>query len=76
MQVKAVVSSSGKWCSVRVLQSPTAERKSVAINANALPVLHDQAISARGANINGVSGATYTSRAYARSLQSIVDQGG
>lgn len=39
-----------------------------------VPQLQQQTIAAQGANINGVSGATFTVRAYRQSLQSALDQ--
>jgi uncharacterized protein with FMN-binding domain len=73
VQVEAVVSATGQICDVDAIQSPDAHRKSVRINDNALPVLHTQVMTAQSADINGVSGATITSRGYALSLQSILD---
>ena len=40
------------------------------INSQALPILTQEALSAQGVNIDVVSGATYTSDAFAQSLQS------
>lgn len=40
------------------------------------PILRTQALAAQLAAIDGVSGATYTSRAYAASLQGALDQAG
>lgn len=40
------------------------------------PILSSEALQAQSAAIDIVSGATYTSRAYARSLQSALDQAG
>lgn len=40
------------------------------------PLLRKQALAAQSANIDGVSGATYTSRAYAASLQGALDKAG
>jgi len=40
------------------------------------PLLASEALQAQSANINVISGATYTSRAYAKSLQSALDQAG
>ena len=53
--------------------SPNSHGRSVRINDEALPILHTEVMKAQSANINGVSGATVTSRAYERSLQSILD---
>jgi len=63
-----------KLIDVKVLQYPTDRRKSQEINDQALPLLHDQAVSAQSAQIDGVSGATYTSSGYAQSLQAGLDQ--
>lgn len=50
------------------------DRRSADINDQAIPQLRDQALQAQAANIDGVSGATYTSQAYVQSLQSALDQ--
>jgi uncharacterized protein with FMN-binding domain len=44
------------------------------INAEAVPQLRGQALSAQSAQIDGVSGATFTSRGYEASLQSALDK--
>ena len=41
---------------------------------NVVPQLQQQTLSAQSANIQGVSGATYTVQAYRASLQSALDQ--
>ena len=48
--------------------------RSQSIDAVALPQLAQQAVSAQSAKIDGVSGASYTSQAYAQSLQSALDK--
>ncbi|HET6793444.1 MAG TPA: FMN-binding protein [Acidimicrobiales bacterium] len=48
--------------------------QSYQINENAIPQLRQQALQAQSSNIDGVSGATYTSQAYVDSLQSALDQ--
>jgi uncharacterized protein with FMN-binding domain len=73
VQVEAVVSASGQICDVGAIQSPDSHGRSVRINDQALPILHTQVMKAQSASINGVSGATITSRGYQRSLQSILD---
>jgi len=72
LQVEASVSSSGHICSIKVLQHPSGGRSS-GINSYAIPILNSQAMAAQSANIQGVSGATYTSGAYQQSLQAILD---
>ena len=46
---------------------------SVAISADAAPVLRQEALAAQSAHIDVVSGATYTSEAYQQSLQAAID---
>jgi uncharacterized protein with FMN-binding domain len=42
----------------------------------AIPTLEQQAVAAQSAQIDGVSGASYTSMAFAESLQSALTQAG
>ncbi len=74
VQVEVVVSS-GKVADVVALQLPTG-RRSGQISSYAAPILHDEALQAQSASIDTVSGATYTSDAYAHSLQAALDQAG
>lgn len=53
--------------SVRTLT--TLEPTSQQISAQAIPVLRSEVLAAHSSNINGVSGATYTSEGYYKSLQ-------
>ena len=76
VQVEAIVSSSGQICDVGAIQYPGDRRRSLAINRQALPILHTEVLKAQSANINGVSGATITSRGYVRSLQALLDSVG
>ena len=59
---------------VTTLQAPHAHARSIAINARATPLLAREAVTAGSARIDTVSGATYTSEGYRRSLQSALDQ--
>jgi uncharacterized protein with FMN-binding domain len=59
---------------VQTLAIPDGDRKSSRINANAEPILREEAIAGDSADVSVVSGATYTSEAYATSLQSALDQ--
>ena len=43
------------------------------IGEDAIPQLNQEAVQAQSANIQGVSGATYTSQGYAQSLQQAID---
>jgi uncharacterized protein with FMN-binding domain len=75
MQVAAVISG-GRLVNVRVLRQTDVGGRSSQIDASALPILKSEALAAHGANIDVVSGATYTSRGYAKSLQSALDRAG
>ena len=68
-----VVYSGGKIADVQILHYPDADRTSVRINRAALPALVSEALSARSADVNTVSGASYTSKSYRLSLQSAID---
>ncbi len=46
------------------------------INAAAVPILNEEAVAAQDADIDMVSGATYTSEGYVGSLQSALDRAG
>lgn len=59
---------------VETLAIPMDDRKSERINAQAEPALREEAIASDSADVSVVSGATYTSKAYAASLQSALDQ--
>ena len=48
-------------------------RRSSDINSRALPLLEADAIELQSADVDIVSGATYTSRTYADSLQAALD---
>lgn len=50
------------------------DSRSVEIDDQAVPQLRQEVLSAQSANIDGVSGATFTSEAYVQSLQSALDQ--
>ena len=63
-----------KISGIEVVEYPAESNRDQQINSYALPILNSEAISAQSANINAVSGATYTSEGYVRSLQSAIDQ--
>jgi uncharacterized protein with FMN-binding domain len=52
----------------------TAEQYSQQLAAQVIPILHSEVLSAQSARINGISGASYTSQAYALSVQSALDK--
>jgi uncharacterized protein with FMN-binding domain len=73
VQVRVVLVD-GKITDVQPLQLPFEHRRSQEISQLAAPTLHDEALGAQSAQINLVSGATYTSAAYQESLQSALAQ--
>lgn len=75
VQVEVSVAGS-KITGVSVLQYPDSNPQDDQINGYALPVLVDETMSAQSADIDMVSGATYTSVGYQQSLQSALDQAG
>ncbi|MFI7005317.1 FMN-binding protein [Streptomyces sp. NPDC050145] len=60
--------------SARALQQPDGDGHSREINATAIPVLVQETVTAQSAQVDTVSGATYTSEGYITSLQSALDQ--
>jgi uncharacterized protein with FMN-binding domain len=74
VQVQVTISG-GSIADVVALQLPSGGH-SGRISNRVEGTLRDQALQAQSANIDGVSGATYTSYAYAESLQAALDQAG
>ena len=68
LAVKATVSGK-KITDVSVQNLQTADQYSQQLAAQVIPMLRSQVLQAQTANINGVSGATYTTQAYVTSLQ-------
>jgi uncharacterized protein with FMN-binding domain len=52
----------------------TAEQYSQQLASQVIPALRSEVLSAQTANISAVSGATYTSQAYASSVQAALDK--
>jgi uncharacterized protein with FMN-binding domain len=73
VQVQIVVTT-GKITKVGIVQYPDRDGKSVRINNDAIPTLIAGTLGAQSANVDTVSGATYTSTSYKHSLQSAIDQ--
>ncbi|MEA2668738.1 MAG: hypothetical protein QOJ33_1672 [Chloroflexota bacterium] len=72
-QVKVTISG-GRITNVQALQLPYDRQRSAEISQYAAPQLHDEVLQAQSAQIDSLSGATYTSDAYAQSVQSALDQ--
>ena len=70
----AVIVEGDDIIDVETLAMPMDDRKSQRINSQAEPVLREEAIAIDSADVSVISGATYTSEAYATSLQSALDQ--
>jgi uncharacterized protein with FMN-binding domain len=75
VQVKITVSG-GKVTAATAVQYPRGTPLDSQINSYAVPRLNSEAVAAGSANIDSVSGATYTSRGYIGSLQSALDKSG
>lgn len=75
VQVAATVTG-GSLSDVDLLAVPTGDHHSAQISASAGPMLVEQALTTQSAEIDGVSGATYTSDGFRRSLQSALEQAG
>ncbi|MEU0967639.1 FMN-binding protein [Streptomyces sp. NPDC005917] len=71
----AATFSHGKLTDVKAVQIPS-DGRSQSISAYAVPTLTQEALAAQSAQIQAVSGATYTSEGYAQSLQSALDKAG
>jgi uncharacterized protein with FMN-binding domain len=68
-----VTSSAGRITDVAALKLPSDRRRSAEISSYVAPILHNEAMQTQSARIDVVSGATYTSEAYAQSLQAALD---
>jgi len=73
VQVKVTIAG-GRITDVQPLQMPFEKQRSAEISQFAGPQLHDEVLQAQSAQIDTLSGATYTSDAYAQSVQAALDQ--
>jgi uncharacterized protein with FMN-binding domain len=69
----AITVSAGKITNVDFLALPDEDMRSSMISQQASPSLESQTLATQSANIDGVSGATYTSEGYIQSLQAAID---
>lgn len=58
---------------IEVVEEGATDPRSAQINSQAVPMLQQEAMTVQSANIDGVSGATFTSMAYQEALQSALD---
>ena len=75
VQVEVTVSGN-KIQNVKFLQLTAFDGRSAQINNDAAPMLLQETLDAQSAQIDTVSGATYTSEGYIQSLQSALDRAG
>jgi uncharacterized protein with FMN-binding domain len=72
-QVRVTVKG-GKIVKVQALQLQGNDPRSLQISSSAEPVLQQEVLSKQTANVDAVSGATFTSASYTQSLQSALDK--
>ncbi len=75
VQVKVTVTN-GQVSAVEAVEYPQETPRDSQINAYAIPELNKEALTAKSAKIDTISGATYTSDGYITSLQSALDKAG
>jgi uncharacterized protein with FMN-binding domain len=69
-----VTIAGGTITDVTALELPSGDRRTNQISSQAEPILREEALTAQSAQIDLLSGATYTSTGYERSLQAALDQ--
>jgi uncharacterized protein with FMN-binding domain len=72
-QVRVTVEN-GKIVKVEALQLQGNDPRSVQISSSAEPILQQEVLSRQTADVDAVSGATFTSASYMQSLQSALDK--
>lgn len=75
VQVSITVSN-GRITAVKPLQYPNNNSRDAQINSRAIPILQSETLQAQSADIQNVSGATYTSRGWKSSLQAALTAAG
>ena len=72
-QVRVTVKG-GKITDIEALQLQGNDPRSLQISSSAEPILKQEALTKQSADIDAVSGATFTSASYTQSLQSALDK--
>ena len=72
VQVRLTLTN-GKITAATAIQFPQNDSHSAELSQFSIPTLSQEVLSAQGASIDAVSGATYTSNAYAQSVQAALD---
>ena len=75
VQVQITVTG-GALSDVQAVDYPQRDPRDQQINAYAIPILNQEALTTGSARIQMISGATFTSYGYAQSLQDALDQAG
>jgi len=75
IQLRVTVSG-GRITDISVPQESAPGQRSQSINSQAIPVLTREALAAQGLQFDVVSGATFTSDAFAQALQSALAREG
>jgi uncharacterized protein with FMN-binding domain len=73
VQVRVTING-GKLTEIVPLQLPSDRSRDQEIASYSVPILRSEALKAQSAQIDMVSGATYTSQGYIQSLQAALDQ--
>jgi uncharacterized protein with FMN-binding domain len=73
IQIRIIVDHE-KIADVTAIMLPSGDPRTDQINTAALPKLRQRALAAQSADIETVSGATYTSAGYRESLQAAIDK--
>jgi uncharacterized protein with FMN-binding domain len=73
VQVQITVRA-GRIVTAEAIEYPTQDRRDQEINSYAIPQLDEAVVQAQSAQVDTVSGATFTSEGYVSSLQSALDQ--
>jgi uncharacterized protein with FMN-binding domain len=75
VQVRVTVKN-GKVTAASAVEYPQQDPRDFQINSYAIPALNQEAVSASSAQIDSISGATFTSEGYVTSLQSALTKAG
>lgn len=73
IEVEAIIEE-GRLTDISFLKYPFSNNTSENINAQAMPILREEAISIQDSQVDIVSGASNTSRAFRKSLESALSQ--
>jgi len=75
VQVRLTITN-GTISNAAAIAYPQEQLMDQQINAQAVPILQQETVTAQNAHIDAVSGATFTSDGYIQSLQSALDKAG